>query len=249
MAHVWANSRAALRLLRGLWHIAAGLCLIALCFPRLSQAQRQARVQAWALKLLHSWNIGLQVRGQPQAQGPLLLVCNHLSWLDISVIHAALYCRFVSKSDIRHWPVLGPLATGAGTLYIERSKRQDARRMVHDMAQAMTAGDVVSVFPEGTTGNGKALLPFHANLIQSALLAQAPIQPVGLRFVDTRTGKPTQAPAYAGADTLMASVWRTLQAPSITAVLHFGPLQHAQGRDRREWAKDLQHEVERLRCG
>ncbi len=235
------------KILRGLWHLFMGLWTIRMRFPRLSVEQREMRVQAWALQLLALWGIHLKVIGQPVSAGPALLVSNHISWLDILVIHAARYCRFVSKSDIRGWPLVGALSTGAGTLYIERSSRRDALRMVHDMADAMREGDVVAVFPEGTTSDGVSLLPFHANLIQSAIAAQAPVQPMSLKFLDARTGEPTLAPCYIGDDTLVGSVWRTLTAPPITAVVHFGPVQQAEGRERRAWAQALREEVARLR--
>ena len=236
------------KILRGLWHVLMGIWTLLVKFPKWSTEQREMRVQAWALQLLALWGIHLRVLGQPVASGPALIVSNHISWLDILVIHAARYCRFVSKSDIRGWPLVGTLATGAGTLYIERSRRKDALRMVGDMAQAMKDGDVLAVFPEGTTSDGLSLLPFHANLIQSAIEAQAPVQPMSLQFVDALTGELTLAPCYIGDDTLLASVWRTLTAPPIEAVVHFGPLQHADGRDRRQWANDLRDAVSELRA-
>ena len=239
--------RALWRILRGLWHLLMGLWLLRMHFPQLSQEQREMRVQAWALQLLALWGVHLKVLGQPVVSGPALIVANHISWLDILVIHAARYCRFVSKSDIREWPLVGMLATGAGTLYIERTRRKDAVRMVRDMAVAMQDGDVLAVFPEGTTSDGRGLLPFHANLIQSAIDAGAPVQPMSLKFVDARTGAITYAPCYIGDDTLVGSIWRTLTAPPITAVVHFGPLQAPQGQERRAWATALQAEVERLR--
>ncbi|MBP6277270.1 MAG: 1-acyl-sn-glycerol-3-phosphate acyltransferase [Limnohabitans sp.] len=239
--------RAVWKLLRGLWHVLVGMWTIYVRFPQLGPEQREMRVQAWALQFLALWDIHLKVLGQPVAQGPVLMVCNHISWLDISVIHAARHCRFVSKSDIRDWPLVGALATGAGTLYIERTSRKDALRMVKDMADAMRNGDVVAVFPEGTTSDGRDLLPFHANLIQSAIQAQAPVQPMSLQFLDAATGEPTFAPCYIGDDTLLGSIWRTLTAPRITAVVHFGQLQQADGRDRRAWSLALRAEVARLR--
>ena len=239
--------RAIWRVLRGLWHLLVGMWTLQLHFPRLSREQREMRVQAWALQLLALWGIHLKVLGQPVRSGPALMVCNHISWLDILVIHAARYCRFVSKSDIRGWPLVGMLATGAGTLYIERSRRKDALRMVRDMADALRDGDVLAVFPEGTTSDGRSLLPFHANLIQSAIEAEAPVQPMSLRFVDARSGEPTLAPCYIGDDTLVASVWRTLTAPPITAVVCFGDPQSANGRDRRQWASELRQTVMVLR--
>jgi 1-acyl-sn-glycerol-3-phosphate acyltransferase len=235
------------KFLRGLWHVFMGMWAIYMRFPQLNPEQREMHVQAWALQFLALWKIHLKVMGQPVRQGPALLVANHISWLDIVVIHSARHCRFVSKSDIRDWPLVGMLATGAGTLYIERTNRKDALRMVKDMASAMQEGDVVAIFPEGTTSDGLDLLPFHANLIQSAIHAQAPVQPMSLQFLDAQTGETTLAPCYIGDDTLLGSMWRTLKAPSIIAVVHFGDLQHANGRDRRQWAQDLRTEVIRLR--
>ncbi len=239
--------RALWKILRGLWHLLAGLWTIYIRFPRLSLEQREMQVQAWSLKFLALWGIHLQVIGQPVLAGPALIVANHISWLDILVIHAARYCRFVSKSDIRDWPLVGALATGSGTLYIERASRKDALRMVRDMADAMKDGDVLAVFPEGTTSDGRELLPFHANLIQSAIAADAPVQPMSLKFIDAHTGELTLAPCYIGDDTLVASVWRTLTAPPITAVVSFGAVQLANGRDRRQWAQDLREAVMELR--
>ena len=220
---------------------------ILIVFPRLGQAQRDARVQVWAKRALELVDIDLEVRGQPPAEGPMLLVANHISWLDISVMHAARHCRFVSKSVVRHWPLIGTLATGSGTLFIERESRRDAMRVVHQMAQSLQAGDVLAVFPEGTTSNGVSLLPFHANLIQAAVATDSPVQPVALQFVEAATGRLSLSPCYIGDDTLIGSIWRTLTGPPITAVVSYGEPQHARGRDRRTWAADLRDEVIRLR--
>lgn len=218
-------------------------------FPQLNQQQRDARVQVWAMQLLRIWGIDLEVRGKPVTLGPALLVCNHISWLDILVIHATRHCRFVSKSELRDWPVLGTLATGGGTLYIERAQRKDAMRMVKDMAKSLREGDVLAVFPEGTTGDGIGMLPFHANLIQSAIEAEAPIQPLALQFVDAKTNEISMAARYIDDDTLLDSVWSTLNARGLKAVVNFGELQQSQERDRRTWAHDLREEVMRLKAG
>jgi 1-acyl-sn-glycerol-3-phosphate acyltransferase len=241
--------RAAWRLARALAHALAGLVTILARFPRMTQIQREARVQAWALKMLAVLGIRLELRGQPPVAGPALLVANHISWLDILVMHAARHCRFVSKADVRHWPLIGSLATGAGTLYIERASRRDAMRVVHHMAESLERGEVVAVFPEGTTSNGLELLPFHANLIQAAISARAPAQPVALSFLDTRTRARSLAPCYVDDDMLVMSVWRTVSAPPVTAVVQFGEPQAAQGRDRRTWARDLRSAVDALRQG
>ncbi|MDB5930843.1 MAG: lyso-ornithine lipid acyltransferase [Polaromonas sp.] len=237
------------RVMRILGHILAGLWIAAVRLPGLSPARQAAQVQAWSLALLGHAGISLEVRGQPPAGGPVLLVANHISWLDIPVMHAARYCRFVSKSDVRDWPLIGTLATAAGTLYIERSSRRDALRMVHLMRDALKTGEVVAVFPEGTTGDGRAILPFHANLLQAAISADAPAQAVGLRFADRASGQTSLAPSYIGDETLVGSIWRTLCAPPIVAVVRYGEAERADGRDRRAWSQHLQQAVERLRQG
>ena len=227
--------RACGRVLGLLWHVLQGLWLVTWRFPRYSPAQQQAQVQAWSLGLLARAGVRLQVQGEAVLQGPVLLAANHLSWLDIS------------KSDVQAWPIVGTLATAGGTLYIHRESRRDALRMVHDMRQALEEGQVLAIFPEGTTGDGRDLLPFHANLLQAPLLAGAPVQPVGLRFVEAATGAISYAPSYVGDETLLGSVWRTLSAPALLAVVHFGAPQAADGRDRRTWSEDLHREVDRLR--
>ncbi len=237
---------AAFRLLRVLLHALHGWWIITFLFPRLQPRQREARVQIWAIGMLTCLGIRLQVLGASAAAGPVLLVSNHISWLDILVLHAGVYCRFVSKADVRHWPLVGALATGAGTLYIERASRRDAMRVVHQMADALRGGDVLAVFPEGTTGDGLALLPFHANLLQAAISADVPAQPVLLRFIDARTGQPSLAPSYMGDTHLLTSMWRTLTAPSIVARLRFGAVQGAAGRDRRAWAAGLRSDMQVL---
>jgi 1-acyl-sn-glycerol-3-phosphate acyltransferase len=239
--------RAAWRLLRALGHALRGWWTIAFAFPRLSPAERDARVQQWAHRMLGILGIELRLAGSPPAQGPMLLVANHISWLDILVMHAARHCRFVSKSDVKHWPLVGTLATGAGTLYVERESRRDAMRVVHRMADALRAGDVLAVFPEGTTSDGRTLLPFHANMLQAAISAGSPAQPVALSFIDAASGQPSLAASYVGEDTLVGSMWRTLTAPPLAAVVAFGAPQHAQGRDRRTWAAVLREAVMQLR--
>lgn len=239
--------RAFWRLGHALLHAIGGWFTITLLFPRWPQDRREATVQAWSLRMLHILGIPLQVEGEPPAHGPVLLVANHISWLDILVLHAARHCRFVSKSDVKHWPLLGTLATGGGTLYIERENRRDAMRVVHHMRDSLAAGEIVAVFPEGTTGDGRELLPFHGNLIQAAISIDAPVQPVAVRFVDEATGQDSDGPLYLGDDTLLSSLWRTLAGPPFVAKVRFGETQKATGRDRRQWAHDLREAVQRLR--
>jgi 1-acyl-sn-glycerol-3-phosphate acyltransferase len=235
------------KLLRAMVHVGRGFWTIKILFPGLEQADRDARVHAWAGQMLRIVDVKLVVNGTPPAGGPVLLVSNHISWLDILVIHASRHCRFVSKSDIKGWPLVSTLARGAGTLYIERESRRDAHRVVAQMAERLREGDILAVFPEGTTGNGITLMPFHANLIQAAIEASAPVQPMALKFIDAASGATSFAPSYVGDETLMESIWRTLVARGLKTVVTFGEPQAPQGQTRRAWADALREEIERLR--
>ncbi len=238
---------ASLKLLRAIAHVSRGWWIIRTKFPSLPVAEREAQVQRWAERMLNLMGIRLTVQGTPPAHGPVLLICNHLSWLDILTIHAAQHVRFVSKSNVRHWPVIGTLSDGAGSLYIERERRRDAMRVVHHMAEALRDGDVIAVFPEGTTSDGHGLLPFPANLLQAAISSGAPVQPAALRFADAESGETSQAPRYIGDDNLLSSVWNPLKSPPLLAIVRFGEAQTSHGRDRRAWAKSLHADVQALR--
>jgi len=177
----------------------------------------------------------------------MLLAANHISWLDVYVILATCPCRFVAKSEVRQWPLVGRLAAATGTLFISRQSPRDAVRVVHQMTEHLQTGHTLAIFPEGTTSNGLQLLPFHANLFQAAISANAPVQPVAMQFSDEATGQPSMAPIYIDQDTLLGSIWRTLKAPPLRATLTFGTRQLPLGRDRRELATDVRAAVDGLR--
>ncbi len=231
-------TRVGLHLVRGLWTVNRH-------FPNWQDHQKSERIQAWAQASLTLLSIDLQVNGLPPKGGPLLLVANHVSWLDIVVLLASCPCRFVSKSEIGRWPVVGTLTRAAGTLFITRNSRRDALRVVHQMAEKLQAdsGMVLAIFPEGTTSNGLQVLPFHANLFQAAISANAPVQTAALRFEDAASGQTSLAACYIDEDTFLGSVWRTLSAPQQRVVLSFGTRQHGGGRNRQAWAADAQAEV------
>jgi 1-acyl-sn-glycerol-3-phosphate acyltransferase len=117
--------------------------------------------------------------------------------------------RFVSKADVLAWPLLGWLIKNAGTLFIERERKRDALRVLHQVAAALTDGDMVAVFPEGTTGSGRELLPFHANLLQSAISTGTPAQGVALRYSDALHSV-SPAAEFLRDTTLLQTVWRML---------------------------------------
>jgi 1-acyl-sn-glycerol-3-phosphate acyltransferase len=235
--------------LRCIAHLVRGVRTIRREFGHASHAERSGHITQWAQDFLRIVRVDVRTIGTITTQGPLLVVANHISWLDILVLLAVQPVCFVSKSEIKAWPLIGWLATNVGTLYIERASRRDAVRVVHHVAEALqaqhaeAAQQIIAVFPEGTTTDGSMVLPFHANLIQSAISAQAAVQPVALRYADPATGALSLAPAYVDDDTLMRSVWRVLRTPNVQAQLSFTPVQHAQGRERRVWAADIRQAV------
>lgn len=230
------------RLALAMLHLLVGMVVMRRRFASLDAAGRHAHVQRWSAQLLQRLGLGLSVQGVPRAGGTLL-VANHVSWLDIAAIHAvAPQARFVSKSDVKHWPFIGHLVAGAGTLFIERESKRDALRVVHQMADALRAGDMVAVFPEGTTGPGPELLPFHANLLQAAIATSAAVQPVVLRF-----HQPGQAfsPAaeFVGATTMLQSLWRIACASGLQVQVQWLEAERTAHADRRALAAHLRERI------
>ena len=135
-----------------------------------------------------------------------LVLANHITWLDIFAIDAVLPSRFVAKAEIGRWPVVGWMVTLSGTLYIERGRRHAVAAANDRVADHLRRGETVAVFPEGTTGDGTQLLPFHSNLVAPALEVGCEIWPVAVRY--TEAGRPSTAPAYVGEATLMQTMWR-----------------------------------------
>lgn len=234
--------RAAGRLLRCVLHGVHGVVIVLLRFGSMSAAQRQFYVQWWATKTLRLMGITLRVEGAPVA-GAVLLVANHISWLDIMAVHAVCpHARFVSKADVKSWPLMRHLVDAGGTLYLERERKRDALRVVHAMAEALKAGDTVAIFPEGTTSDGQALLPFHANLLQAAIATETPVQPVAIRFSDS-THTISRAVEFVGATTLAQSLWRVASGDGlIVRVVLLPPRETAQA-DRRALAEQLRGDI------
>ena len=206
-----ASLRGAWRLARATLHGVHGLLMVLLAFPHLGRAAREARIGWWSGKMFHMLGMKLEISGAFRP-GAKLLVANHISWLDILAVHAACpEARFVSKAEVRQWPLVSRHIDWARTLNLQRERARDALRVVHEMAQALKDGDTVAVFPEGTTGTGHELLPFHANLLQAAISTGTPLQPVVLRFADAETDV-SLAADFTGDITLKQSLWALARA-------------------------------------
>jgi len=225
-------------LLRCTVHVVHGMAVMSR-FPRLDAPARHARIGWWSAALVRHMGLALHVGGVSPRPGATLVVANHVSWLDIAAIHAAVpKARFVSKADVLAWPLLGWLIRNAGTLFIEREKKRDALRVVHAMADALRQGDTVAVFPEGTTGAGDVLLPFHANLLQAAVATETPVQPVVLRYAAPGQRFSTAA-QFLGSTSLLQSLWRLATARGLSVHVEILPPMATAHADRRALAEHL----------
>ena len=156
----------------------------------------------------------------PPSLGALLLI-NHTSWLDVFSIAAVVPARFVAKAEIGRWPVFGWLAIVVGTLFVERGRRHAVMRTNQAVAERLRSGQLIGIFPEGTTTDGSRLLPFHANLVQPAIDLGVPLRPVGVRF--TQRGEYSRVAMFVGEMNLMQSLWRIVTAPHLAVELHWLP--------------------------
>ncbi|CAB3760096.1 lysophospholipid acyltransferase family protein [Paraburkholderia humisilvae] len=233
----------AFRKIRLVAHLAYGMWVVATRFSRVTAQQRSELNRAWSLRFLQLAGMRLVVHNDgARLDEGALVVSNHVSWIDIYVINAWRPTRFVSKAEVRKWPVIGWFAEQLDTVFLQREKRSDAKRIVHELADHLIAGDVICVFPEGTTTDGRELLPFHANLFQAAVSAARPVQPLCLYYEDAR-GNQSTAPSYIGEMSLGESLDTLLRGTPLTAhVVVCDPL--APGAERRVLAAQAQAAVE-----
>lgn len=233
--------RAVWRLVRVAVHALYGAAICALWFPFLAPQRRMQIVGRWSAQMLSVMGVRLQCNGIART-GPVLFVSNHISWLDILAINAVCPARFVSKADVRRWPAIGWMVACGGTLFIERERKRDALRVVHQVAQALTAGETVAVFPEGTTSDGHALLPFHANLLQAAISTQVPVQSIALRYSDDGHAI-SAAAAYVGDTSLVQSFWWIVRAEGLRVRVQMLLPEGTRHLDRRALAERLQAQI------
>ena len=163
----------------------------------------------------------MRQQGVPVLQGGVLWAVNHISWLDIFVLNCVRATAFVAKSEIRHWPLIGWLAAGADTIFIERASRHAVHKVGRAMQAHFAREQAVGLFPEGTTSSGFDLLPFYANLFEPARKAATRIQPVALLYF--HAGRRSDLAAFVGEQTLVDSLWQVLSATGLSIEIHFLP--------------------------
>lgn len=236
-------------LLRALWrlgtsvlHALGGVLICAVVFPFIDEPAQMRHVGRWSRRLLELMGIGVRVSGEIHA-APVLLLANHVSWLDVLALNAARPTRFVAKAAIGRWPLIGFLVARGGTLFIEHERKRDALRVVHQIAAALRVDVSIAVFPEGTTGAGRRLLPFHANLLQAAIATAAPVQPVALRYAD-RSSAFSAAVEWIGQTSLAGSVWRIACADALEVHVSLLPAIATVAAERRGLAAAVQAQIQ-----
>ena len=219
----------------------SGLLLTLCLFPICSDTARLRLKSSWALALLDALGVELEADLTHAVPGSLL-VANHISWIDIYVINAALPAAFVSKEEVRHWPVLGWLAARNETIFLRRGSRGHARIINQEVAERLGKGQHVAVFPEGTTTDGRSLLHFHAALLQPALAAGKPVLPVALSYWEV-DGQRSLAPRYDGDISLGQCTRAILGRKRLIARLQTTPLLGLNGENRKQVASKAREAI------
>jgi 1-acyl-sn-glycerol-3-phosphate acyltransferase len=223
-----------LRIARLTLLVLAALFVTATVFPWCSQQVRLRIKSSWAIALLDSLGVRVEADLTHVAPG-VLLVANHISWIDIYVINAALPSAFVAKADIRHWPLIGWLAAKNDTIFLQRGSRGHARVINEKIGEILATGQHVAVFPEGTTTDGRRLLHFHGALLQPALTAGRPVLPVAISYWEV-DGERSLAPRYDGDISLGQCLRAIIGRKRLIARLVTTPLRGQNGEDRRQVA-------------
>jgi len=189
-------------------------------------ARPQGRVQraAWLHRCcrqgLRRLGIPVIVNGSFPLRG--LVVSNHLSYLDILVYSSISPCVFVSKREVRSWPVFGIMGEIAGTVFIDRSRNVDAVRVNNEMIEALTQGAVVVLYAEGTSTNGQAILPFRPALFEGVVKSGVPITPAHIRYC-LADGDPGDDVCYWGDHSFLPHLMRLLSRHGVAAQVSFSP--------------------------
>ena len=181
-----------------------------LALPR----RRAAIVKRWHAGIARIVGVHATVEGTPPS-GAVLLVANHLGYLDVFLLGGIIEAVFVAKADIRGWPLLGGLASSTGTIFIDRGSRRDTLRVGALIERAIANGRAVVVFPEGTATDGSSVLPFKSSLLDVAARNALPVHYATIRYSIAEA-------AWGGDEPFAGHAWRLLQQPRIDATLRFG---------------------------
>jgi 1-acyl-sn-glycerol-3-phosphate acyltransferase len=225
-------------------HLLYGL-MLAVIYPWFSRSLRQRILRNWSAKLLGIFDIRLGVSsfGALHHLQRGLIVTNHISWLDVFVLNAVAPMRFVAKSEVRRWPVIGWLCMRAGTLFIERGKARAAARINLHLIELLEQGECMAVFPEGTTTDGRGVAHFHSSLLQPAIDAGTQVHPIAIRYQDNAGRRRTDA-AYTDDLSFGASLWSILCSHKLQVQLIAALPLDAGSMDRRTLTQTARREIE-----
>lgn len=211
--------------------------------PNNLRAARALWLQRTARAHFKIFGGSLKISGEIPKSG--LLVSNHLSYLDIVAICSVAPTVFVSKAEVRHWPVFGALATMGGTIFIQRERRLDVGEVNNEIEKALADGALVVIFPEGTSSNGETILPFRAPLLEPTLRGRHEISTACIRY-EIDDGDPKTEVCYWGDHSFFPHLLNLLGKKSVRATLHFGKFNRTTD-DRKELAKQLHTAVTKLK--
>jgi len=190
--------------------------------------------------------VGLKVvvRGEA-AEGPVLMVANHISWLDILLLASVANPRFLSKAEIRKWPLIGWAGQQIDTLFIKRGERSASEAATAGIMQGLRQDNRILIFPEGTTTEGKVVKRLHARLFGAAINVGSPVQPIVIHYTDgngvsenTATHTSEHIP-FVGEQNLIYNLWLVLGCENPTAYVHFLPPQDSTGHTRKGLAGEI----------
>jgi 1-acyl-sn-glycerol-3-phosphate acyltransferase len=232
------------RISRILMHILYGLSLSALILNRLNQHQRHLIIKRWSEKLLNILNVKLTVEGSPPNQklNNAMFVGNHISWLDIYALNSVHPVRFIAKSEVARWPILGWLAKQTHTMFIERAQKKDAKRVAIEATESLSKGDCLCYFPEGTTSDGTELLPFKSSLMQASINSNAEVWPLAIHYPN-KDGSANTRMAFVGETTFIDSIWQIISLHQSEVKLHFLPKINAHSYERRELTQHIKRAI------
>lgn len=151
---------------------------------------------------------------------PVLVVANHISWLDIPVIHSYMLVGFVAKAEIAEWPIMGWIVKIGETLFIKRGQQASRKRVLQTIDTRLSEGRSVALFPEGKATDGEQLGRFHRQLMQAAIETQVPIQAIAIKYIK-RNGQRNKSIGFKADETFIQNVFRVLSLPSSTVELNF----------------------------
>lgn len=205
----------------------------------LNQSHRNRLTCLWMRGMTSLLPLRIHRHGKPSDE-TALMVSNHVSWLDIVVIGAQAPVHFLSKAEVRQWPVIGWLANVAGTRFIQRGKA-GGETLHGQLRDALEQGESLVIFAEGTTTAGDRVRAFHGRLLSCAIESQTPVQPVAIGY--RRDGKPDNLAPFIDDDEFSAHLLRLLGSAPIDVELHFLPLVHCQAYNRNQLAREAQAAV------